>query len=302
MRARSSAMAFAIRAGIVSFCTLTQPAHADDAATSVAVAPQYGTTHVYLNPRNIDRFVDAFLGTFGGESTKQVVTNVTPTPSRTTSQLLRTPVGVVSLFGFRTPIPYPFGTERNGYLVKDLDAAVRAARAAGASVLVAPFPDPIGRDAVIQWPGGVNMQLYWHTRKSAFAALRTVPESRVYISPDSVNAFIRDYLRFSHGTVESDNAHAPGAEIGRPEVSYRRIRITSNFGRMVVFATDGHLPYPYGHELTGYEVGNLRETLAKARAAGVTVLVQPYRSDGRDATLVQFPGGYVAEIHSPAGQ
>jgi hypothetical protein len=27
----------------------------------------------------------------------------------------------------------------------------------------APFDDPIGRDAVIQWSGGANMQLYWHT-------------------------------------------------------------------------------------------------------------------------------------------
>jgi hypothetical protein len=50
-----------------------------------------------------------------------------------------------------------------------MDAAVKAARADGAAVIVAPFPDPIGRDAVIQWPGGVNMQLYVHFTKPSYA-------------------------------------------------------------------------------------------------------------------------------------
>ena len=87
------------------------PAAARDAATAqpVAVAPQYDTTHVYVAPDQVDRFATGFLATFGGKSTKQVVATVTPTPSSTTSQLLQTPVGTVSLFGFKTPIPYPFG-------------------------------------------------------------------------------------------------------------------------------------------------------------------------------------------------
>ena len=101
---------------------------------------------------DVDRFVASFLATFGGQTTKQVITTVTPTPSRTTSQLLQAPVGAVSLFAYTTPIPYPFGSERTGYLVTDMDAAIAAARAAGADVLVAPFPDPIGRDAIIQGP------------------------------------------------------------------------------------------------------------------------------------------------------
>src|ERR1700743_4030569 len=138
----------------------TTPASASPA---VAVGPQYDTTHVYVAPADVDGFVGSFLATFGGKSTKQVVATVTPTPSSTTSQLLQTPVGTVSLFGFKTPIPYPFGAERTGYLVTDIDAAVKAAQAAGADVIVATFPDPIGRDVVIQWPGGGNMQLYWHT-------------------------------------------------------------------------------------------------------------------------------------------
>jgi hypothetical protein len=65
-------------------------------------------------------------------------------------------VGVVSLLGFKTPIPYPFGLERMAYLVTNMDAAVRAAKKEGAAVLVAPFPDAIGRDVIVQWPGGVN--------------------------------------------------------------------------------------------------------------------------------------------------
>jgi predicted enzyme related to lactoylglutathione lyase len=268
------------------------------AAGPQAVGPQYDTTHVYVAPEDVDRLVASFLATFGGSSTKQVVATVTPTPSSTSSQLLLTPVGNISLFGFRTPVPYPFGLERTGYLVRDIDAAVRRARTDGAGVLVTTFPDPIGKDAVIQWPGGVNMQLYWHTAKPSYAALQTVPENRVYISPDKVTEFVRDFVRFSLGKVVADDVHAPGVEIGRPGDSYHRIRIESGFGRMVVMATDGHLPYPFGHELTGYEVGNLAETLDKAKTAGASVLAGPYSADDRQAALVTFPGGYIAEIHA----
>src|ERR1700735_5226452 len=163
-------------------------------APTLAVAPQYDTAHVYVAPENVDAFVKAFLGTFGGTSTKQVVATVTPTPSSTSSQLLQTPVGTVSLFGFKTPVPYPFGAERTGYLVTNLDRAIASAKSAGADVLVAPFPDPIGRDAVVQWPGGINMQLYWHTAKPSYAAFQTVPENRVYVSPVRVNDFLRGFL------------------------------------------------------------------------------------------------------------
>jgi hypothetical protein len=271
------------------------------ATPNVAVGPQYGSTHVYAAPADLDGFVASFLATFGGHSTKQVVTTVTPTPSSTTSQLLQTPVGLVSLFGYKTPIPFPFGAERTGYLVTDMDDAVRAARATGAEVLVAPFPDPIGRDAIIQWPGGVDMQLYWHTTAPSYAQLGTVPENRVYVSADGGDAFVADFLAFSHGKIVSDDAHASGVEIGRPTDTYRRIRIESAFGKMTVLVTDGHLPYPFGHEIMGYEVASVADTLVKARAAGVAVLVEPYAADGRTAAIVQFPGGYIAEVHSPAG-
>ena len=268
----------------------------------VAVGPQYDTTHVYVAPQDFDKFVASLLATFGGATTKQGVFTVTPTPSLTMSQLVLTPAGTVSVFGFKTPVPHPFGVERTGYLVTDLDGSVKAAQADGADVLVSPFNDPIGRNAVIQWPGGVNMQLYWHTTPPSYPALKTIPENRVYVSPERADSFIRSFLEFSHGKVLSDDPHAPGLEIGRGSDTVRRIRITSQFGVLAVFVTDGHLPYPYGRELTGYEVANLGETLKKARAAGATVLVEPYSLGDRRAAMVRFPGGYIAEIHSIRGK
>jgi predicted enzyme related to lactoylglutathione lyase len=262
------------------------------------VGPQYDTTHVYVPPDEFDKFVASFVATFGGTTSKQGVFTVTPTPSSTMSQLVLTPAGTVSVFGFKTPVPYPFGSERTGYLVTDMDTAMRAARANGADAIVAPFADPIGRDAIIQWPGGVNMQLYWHTTAPSYEKLQTVPENRVYVSHDRADAFIRDFTRFSHGKIVSDNPKAPGIEIGRPDDTYRRVRIESTFGKVTVLVTDGHLPYPYGREPTGYEVSDLDTTLAKAKAAGATILVEPYTADKRRAALLQFPGGYIAEVHA----
>jgi predicted enzyme related to lactoylglutathione lyase len=281
-----------------SLFAIPMPARATGQTPAVAVGPQYDTTHVYVAPEDFDRFVASLIATFGGTTTKQGVFTVTPTPSLTMSQLVLTPAGTVSVFGFKTPTPYPFGAERTGYLVTDMDAAIRAARADGADVLVSVFPDPIGRDVVIQWPGGVNMQLYWHTTAPNYPALQTVPENRVYVSPDRASAFFRDFLAFSHGKIVSDNAKAPGIEIGRPNDIYRRVRIDSTFGKLAMLVTDGHLPYPYGRETTGYAVSNLSDTIDKAKATGATVLVAPYTADQRQAAIVQFPGGYIAEIHS----
>src|SRR5580692_5860689 len=272
------------------------------ATVSVAVGPQYDTAHVYVAPEDFDRFVASLIATFGGTTTKQGVFTVTPAPSKTMSQLVLTPVGTVSVFGFKTPIPYPFGAERTGYLVTDLEEATRTAVDNGADVLVRPFNDPIGRDVVIQWPGGVDMQLYWHTTAPSYKPLQTIPENRVYVSAERVAAFVRSFLSFSSGKVVSDDAHAPGIEIGQPNQTYRRIRIESNFGKFTVLVTDGQLPYPYGREVTGYEVANLADNLAQGKAAGVEILVAPYTADQRDAALVQFPGGYIAEIHSTANK
>jgi predicted enzyme related to lactoylglutathione lyase len=274
------------------------PAAGTKDSPEVAVGPQYDSTHVYLAPADVTAFTASFLATFGGKSTPPALATVTPTPSRTTSQLILTPVGTLSVFGFQTPIPYPFGIERTGYLVTDLDAAVAAARATGADVLVTPFPDPIGRDAIIEWPGGVTTQLYWHTHAPSYPPFQTIPENRVYLSADRVAAFVESFLRFAHGRVVADDAQAPGSEIGRPSEVCHRLRIESAFGKLTVFVSDGHLPYPYGRELTGYEVTDLPATLAKAQAAGAVVLAGPYPAGDRRAAMVRFPGGYVAEIHA----
>lgn len=270
-----------------------------NASADFAVGPQYDTTHVYVAPEDFDRFVTSFTATFGGTASKQGVFQVTPTTSKTKSQLALTPAGTVSVFGFVTPIPVPFGAERTGYLVTDLDRAVASAMRHGATRLITSFPDPIGRDVVVQWAGGVNMQLYWHTAKPNYPALKTVPENRVYLTADAADQFVKQWRGFAHAKVTSDDKGAPGAEIGQPGKSYRRIRMTSGYGKMSVIVSDGQLPWPYGRDMTGYEVTDLAATLAKASAAGVETLVPAHAEGDRLAAIVRFPGGYIAEVHAP---
>ena len=59
---------------------------------------------------------------------------------------------------------------------------------------MAPFPDPIGADAVVQWPGGVNMQLYVHNTAPNYPAFQTIPENRVYVSAARADAFVRAFV------------------------------------------------------------------------------------------------------------
>ncbi len=277
------------------------PGFASEAPTSAdySVGPQYDTTHVYVPPEDFDRFVASLTATFGGTAMKKGAFQVTPTTSKTFSQLVLTPAGSISVFGFTTPIPFPFGSERNGYLVTDIDAAVASAVKHGATRTITTFPDPIGRDALVQWPGGVGMQIYWHTARPNYPALATIPENRVYLTPDAANAFVKSWTGFAQGRIVSDDLAADGADIGRPGTRYRRIRIASGYGKTTVMVSDNQLPWPYGRDVTGYEVGNLEETLAKARTAGVETLVAPHAEDGRQSAIVRFPGGYIAEIHSP---
>src|ERR1700691_5360254 len=270
----------------------------DAADGGVAVGAQYDTTHVYVAPGDFDAFVTSIVATLGGKASKRAVSNVLPVPSSTEMQYVSTPVGGLSVFAYQTPVPFPFGQERTGYLVTDMDRAIRAARAAGAEVIVEPFKDPIGIDAVIQWPGGVKMQLYWHFKPSTNAPLETIPDNRVYVSRDRADNFVNAFVRFAHGKVLADDLQADAGEIGRAGETYRRIRIASRFGNMQVLVTDGHLPYPFGHELTGYEVKDLAATLDKAKAAGAKILFPAYTTSDRATSIVEFPGGYIAEIHS----
>ena len=135
-----------LAAALIGTAPLAPAAAQQTARAEYSVGPQYDTTHVYVAPDDFDRFVASLVATFGGTTSKQGVFQVTPTASQTISQLVLTPVGTVSVFGFKTPIPYPFGTERTGYLVSDMDAALVAALKAGATRLVTIFPDPIGRE------------------------------------------------------------------------------------------------------------------------------------------------------------
>jgi hypothetical protein len=264
----------------------------------VAVGAQYDSTHVYVAPGDLDAFVNSFAATFGGQPSKRSVTNVLPVPSSTELQSVTTPVGLVSIFAYQTPLPFPFGEERTGYLVTDMDQALKAARAAGAEVTVEPFKDPIGIDAVIQWPGGVKMQLYWHFTPPKYAPLETIPDNRVYVSGDQADNFVNGFVRFSHGKVVADDKRADAGEIGRAGQTYRRISIESLFGNMQVLVTDGHLPYPFGREITGYQVEDLGATLQKAKAVDVKILSPPYSTHDRTTAIVEFPGGYIAEVHS----
>ena len=265
----------------------------------VSVGPQYDTTHVYIDEAaHYDAFVNAFTATFGGKPSQRITANVMPVEASTLAQYVWSPAGNLSTFSFQTPIPYPFGEERTGWLVTDMDKALSAARASGAEVIVDKFKDPIGYDAVIQFPGGVKFQLYWHFTAPNYDALKTVPDNRVYVSPDTADAFVKDFLYFSHGRLVADDKKADAAEISRPNETFRRISIESNFGKMRVFVTDGHLPYPFGHEITGYAVDDLEATLAKAKNAGAKVLSPKLDMADRSTAIVQFPGGYIAEIHA----
>jgi hypothetical protein len=298
----SASLAFAASCTFIGAITLSEyaaaaPASDNAAQTQVFVGPQYDTTHVYVSNADIDSFVNSFIATFGGKASPRAVFTVTPTPSKTASQYVQTPVGMLSVFAFQTPVPYPFGEERTGYLVSDMGAAVNAAIAAGADIRVESFDDPIGKDALIEWPGGLKMQLYWHIKAPSYAPLDSIPDNRVYVSRFAADKLVQDFLKFSGGKLTSDDPLADGGQIGRPGEKIRLIRLESGFGKMKIFVTDGKLPYPFGREITGYEVRDLAATLERATGSGAKVLSAAYKTDSGKSAIVEFPGGYIAEIH-----
>jgi hypothetical protein len=299
----SIAAATAAAGAVLAALPATQ-GQADSASehATVAVGPQYDTAHVYVQPGMATAFVTSWIATFGGMSTAPKATDVTPTPSETSSELVLSPVGTLSVFGYRSGIPYPFGQEPGGDLVTNFSDGVAKAVRSGADLVVSPWNDPIGKDAIVQFPGGVYLQIYWHTKPPSYPPLATVPDSRVYLAPAAADAYIRDYLAFSRGRVTVDNRHADGAEIGMPGSTYREVLISSKFGKTLVIATNGHLRYPFGRETSGYAVTNLAATLVKARAAGAQVLWGPYHDRALDTAILKFPGGYIAEVHQDSLQ
>lgn len=267
------------------------------AKSAVAAGRQYATTHVYVASQDLDRFVQSFLATFGGSKSQPALLKITPTPIENAREAVTTSVGVPPVFALMTPIPYPFGSERSGYLVTDMDTAVKSTIAQGADLQLTASADVIGRDALFEWPGGARMELYWHTMPQA-PPLESIPENRVYVSPAGADVSFRDFLEFARGKVIPDEADVLGVEIGRVGGTSRRVRIDSLFGNLTGLVPDGHLPSPYGPEFMGYGVLHLAETLSKAQAAGVTALVQPFEVGSRRAAMVRLPGGYIAQIHS----
>jgi hypothetical protein len=174
----------------------------------IAVGPQYDSTHVYLKAADFDAFVNSVLATLGGKASGRIPATVTPTPSKAQFQYVLTPLGTLSIFAYETPIPYPFGLERIGWLVSDINLALKAARNNGAEVVADKWRDPIGYDAIIQWPGGVKMQLYVHFTPPKYEPLNAVPETRVYVPHETADAFVHGIIGFSQGEVVSDDPHA----------------------------------------------------------------------------------------------
>ena len=268
-----------------------------DAGPGVGVGAQYDAPHIYIQHGMEEAFVHSWLDTFGGTATQPLQLDVTPTPSQTLSDIVLSPVGTLSVFDFSTGIPYPFGQESVGDMVSDLGAGVTAATGSGATVLVAPFNDPVGKDAIVQFPGGVDIQLWIHNVPAVFSPLATIPDNRFYLDPVAADSFIRDWLAFSHGHIAVDDRSANGAEIGLPGTRYRKVLIDSAFGETLVIITNGQLPYPFGRDTMGYAVADLSATLARAKVAGAQVLWGPYREAGLATAIVEFPGGYVCELH-----
>ena len=80
----------------------------------VAVGAQYDSTHVYVAPADIDAFVNSIVATFGGQPSRRIVANVLPVASSTGMQYVLMPVGILSVFAYQTPVPFPFGDEQYG--------------------------------------------------------------------------------------------------------------------------------------------------------------------------------------------
>ena len=67
---------------------------------------------------------------------------------------------------------------------------------------------------MIQWPGGVNMQLYWHTTKPSYAAFGPSPKQGLFLGGPTPSQTSSGFAR----QVVSDDVRR-GVEIGRPKDS-----------------------------------------------------------------------------------
>ena len=265
----------------------------------VAVGPQYSSTHVYVAPADFDRFVASFIATFGGTTTKTGVFTVTPTPSLAMSQLVLTPVG---MFGSGSTDRFPTPSAPSELVISSPTWTPPFKRPATME-RTSSSPRSRTRSAAMRSFNGRGWSE--HAALLAHDVAKLCPARHGSGEPDlcvegprrRLHPRLPDLLA---GRRDQRRRCLAGVEIGRPSEVYRRVRIASPVGKLAALVTDGHLPWPYGREVTGYEVSSVPETLDKAVAAGAEVLVAPYAADRRVAAMVRFPGGYIAEIHAIA--
>ncbi len=103
-----------------------------------------------------------------------------------------------------------------------MDKAVAAAVKHGAVRVITTFPDPIGRDVVVQWPAASTCSSIGTPPSRVYAPLANVPENRVYLTADAAGAFLKSWGGYAHARVLSDDKAADGVDIGQPGKTYRR--------------------------------------------------------------------------------
>lgn len=126
----------------------TPPGPAATHARALAAGLQYGTTLVSVALGRFQPFHRQLCREVWRQQVESGVFQVTPTPGRPLSRLVLAPSGTISSFRFKTPIPWPPAAARPGYLVADIETAMKVAREHGADGGVDMFPDPIGRARV----------------------------------------------------------------------------------------------------------------------------------------------------------
>ncbi|WP_265443717.1 hypothetical protein [Flexivirga meconopsidis] len=259
--------------------------------------PAYDSTHIYTTFADMAPLTEQLQAVFGGEVKTYGELNICPQPSLSVVSVLLSPYGLLSLFGFSTPIPYPFGQDKHGYRIRRRDEMIGRATEAGLDFAVAPFDDLGGLQSIVRLPGGSALQFYEPPAEMGFPELTHIPEARIYLGPLTIDPFLAAFTTLTRGTVQTDDPVADGAEVGMPDTTIRRVTYESGYGRLLVLETNGHQPYPYGWDFTGFVVDDLTATLATATAAGAQVVADPHTANGRTSAMVQFLGGFVAEIH-----
>ena len=149
---------------------------------------------------------------------------------QTMSQLVLTPAGSVSVFGFKTPMPYPFGRRTHGLSGDRSRRRRRAAQADGADVLVSSVQRsdrPGRRDPVAR--RREHAALLAHDA-ALVPALKTIPENRVYVSPERANDFSQLSRRFRTGKVGRTMRTRRVSRSGASPIPYRRDPDPSVFG------------------------------------------------------------------------